>query len=97
MTDVASVTGGDRRFKLEGAYPNPCNPSTTISYVLPVEVKVSLKIFDISGRLVVTLVDEPQAAGAHSIRWHSNVPRGTYFYVLSGGEFSETKKLIVLK
>lgn len=97
MTDVASVTGGDRRFKMEGAYPNPCNPSTTISYVLPVEVKVSLKIFDISGRLVVTLVDGPQTAGAHHARWNSNVPTGTYFYILSGGEYSETKKLIVLK
>ena len=97
MTDVAFVAAGGRRFKLEGAYPNPCNPSTTISYILPVEVKVSLKIFDIGGRLVVKLVDEPQAAGAHHVQWYSNVPTGTYFYVLSAGEFSETKKLMVLK
>jgi hypothetical protein len=97
MAGVGSVAAGHRLFKLEGAYPNPCNPSTTISYVLPTEVMVSLKIFDVTGRLVAMLVDERQIAGTHHIRWYSNVPSGTYFYVLSGGEYSETKKLVVLK
>ncbi len=97
MSGVGSSVAGVKPFKLEGAYPNPANPGTTISYILPTERTVSLKIFDLGGRLLRTLVNERQSPGAHHIQWNPNVPSGTYFYVLSCGGYAETMKIIVLK
>jgi plastocyanin len=93
-------------FGLEQNFPNPFNPTTVLSYRLPVASKVNLNIYDILGRKIATLVDEVEPAGSHRIVWNaSDVSSGIYFYRLQAfdasgsrsGAFIETKKLVVLK
>jgi hypothetical protein len=85
-------------FKLLQNYPNPFNPSTTIGYQVPINSFVVLKVFDILGREVQSLVNERQSAGNHYVRFSAaNLPTGVYFYRLQAGTFTETKKLTVLK
>ena len=79
-------------------YPNPFNPVTIIRYQIPVRRKVALKVYDVVGRNVATLVDEEQEAGNKSAVWDARgVSSGIYFYRLQAGAFTETKKLILLK
>jgi hypothetical protein len=83
---------------LQQNYPNPFNPSTTIKYVLSEKNFVSLKVYDILGREVKTLVNEIKEAGTYSIEFNaSELPSGVYFYTLTSGNFLATKKLILLK
>ena len=85
-------------FRLDQNYPNPFNPITTIKYGLPQESNVTLKVFDILGREVSTLVNEHQDAGYHQIYWDaSGYSSGIYFYQIQAGEFIDTKKLLLLK
>jgi hypothetical protein len=84
--------------KLQQNYPNPFNPSTMINYSLPGSSRVILRIYDVLGREVRTLVDEKQNAGNHSITFQAaNLPSGVYFYRLQAGAYSETKKLLLLR
>jgi hypothetical protein len=86
------------RFALEQNYPNPFNPSTTISFDLPKQSFVSLKVFDLIGREVATVVCEELQGGNYTRQWNAaNVSSGVYFYRLQAGTFTETKKLILLK
>lgn len=84
-------------------YPNPFNPSTTVEYTLSKETVVSILIFDNSGRRVVSLVNERQAAGKHTIQWDGRdaqgirLASGVYYYQLRTSEFVQTKRLIHLK
>jgi len=79
-------------------YPNPFNPSTVIAYQLPVSSQVSLKIYDMLGREVQTLVNETQAAGRYAVRFNAtNLSSGTYFYKLQANGLVQTKKLTLLK
>ena len=90
-----SVVNG---YRLEQNYPNPFNPKTVISYSLIENRFTSLKIFDILGNEVATLVNEKQNAGSHSVEWDAgNYSSGIYFYKLSSGEFKDTKRMILLK
>ncbi|MBI3189920.1 MAG: T9SS type A sorting domain-containing protein [Ignavibacteriales bacterium] len=85
-------------YKLKQNYPNPFNPSTVISYQLQVKSAVSLKVYDILGRAVATLVDEVQQAGEKSVDWNAtNYSSGIYFYRLQAGSFVETKKLVLVR
>jgi hypothetical protein len=85
-------------FLLRQNYPNPFNPSTTINFKIPVSVYVSLKVFDMLGREVATLVSEKMVSGKYARRWNAeNIPSGVYFYRLQAGSYVETKKLILLK
>jgi len=85
-------------FALEQNYPNPFNPSTTISFSLPCSGFASLKIFDLLGKEVTTLVLKNFDAGDYSFKWDaSSQPSGVYFYQLRAGQYSETKKLLLLK
>ncbi len=85
-------------FALEQNYPNPFNPSTTIKYSVKENIKVSLKIYDILGNEVATLVNEVKPAGSYSVNFNSNgLSSGVYFYNLSAGRFTETKKMLLLK
>jgi hypothetical protein len=85
-------------YTLRQNYPNPFNPSTTISFAIPANSFVSLKVYDILGREVTTLVSEQLSAGNHSRQWNAmDMPSGVYFYRLQAGSFTETKKLILLK
>ena len=97
-TNVKQLSSQPKRFTLSQNYPNPFNPTTTISYELPKESFVSLKVFDLLGREVTTLVSEEMSAGSYSRQWNAtNIPSGIYFYRLQAGSFCETKKLVLLK
>lgn len=83
---------------LEQNYPNPFNPSTTISYSVPKEANVSLQVFDITGRLVGTLVQQRKAAGNHTIAFDAqNLSSGVYIYRLQIGNQLITKKMTLIK
>jgi phosphatidylserine/phosphatidylglycerophosphate/cardiolipin synthase-like enzyme len=99
-----------QQFGLDQNYPNPFNPTTVISYHLPAQTgqagqaglssvsKVSLKVFDLLGREVVTLVDREQSAGNYKITWNATgVPSGIYFYRLQAGQSVQTKKMVLVK
>jgi subtilisin-like proprotein convertase family protein len=79
-------------------YPNPFNPCTIISYQLAVSSKVILKVYDILGNEVATLVNEEKPAGNYEIEFEAtNLSSGLYFYQLKSGEFVQTKKMILIK
>ena len=79
-------------------YPNPFNPTTTIKYSLPEAGLVSLKVYDILGKEVATLVNENKTAGSYSVEFDaSKLSSGIYFYKLSSGQFTSVKKLILMK
>ena len=85
-------------FKLEQNYPNPFNPSTTISWQLPVNAFVLLKVYDVLGNEVTTLVNDQKAAGSYQTDFDaSNLSSGTYIYRLEAGNFVQTRKMILLK
>ena len=83
---------------LEQNYPNPFNPSTLINYQISTLSKVSLKVYDLLGREIVTLINEEQSAGPHMVKWDaSHVATGVYFYMLAAGGFVQTKKMLLMK
>ncbi|MBE2217873.1 MAG: T9SS type A sorting domain-containing protein [Ignavibacteria bacterium] len=89
-------------FLLQNAYPNPFNPSTTIRFSIPQngssQVSASLKVYDISGRLVSVLLNSRLTAGNYEVSFDaSGLASGLYFYTLSAENFSETKKMILIK
>jgi photosystem II stability/assembly factor-like uncharacterized protein len=85
-------------FKLSQNYPNPFNPSTKISWQSPIGSRQTLKIYDVLGNEIVTLVDEYKPAGSHEVVFNaSKVSSGIYFYQLKAGNFSKTKKMILIK
>jgi hypothetical protein len=85
-------------FSLLQNYPNPFNPSTNISFSLPSRLFVSLKVFDLTGREVATIVSEEMPAGSYSRHWNAaRIASGIYFYHLQAGSYSETKKLVLLR
>jgi hypothetical protein len=85
-------------YVLYQSYPNPFNPSTTIKYSIPNSDKVNLKVYDILGREVATLVNEYKIAGTYSVEFNaSRFASGVYFYLIQSGNFIETRKMILLK
>lgn len=85
-------------FSLEQNYPNPFNPATTIGYKLPKNSFVSIKIYDLTGKHLLTLVNENKPAGTHEISFNaSGLSSGVYFYVLNAGDFTQARKLVFLK
>ena len=79
-------------------YPNPFNPTTTINYEIPKSGLVTIKVFDELGREVATLVNEEKPVGRYSVNFNgSNLTSGVYYYRLQAGNFTQTKKLILLK
>jgi hypothetical protein len=85
-------------FALHQNYPNPFNPATKIRYELPERGQVSLKVFDVLGREVVTLVNEEKDPGSHSAVWNArDAASGVYFYRLQAGSFTDVKKLLLLR
>ncbi len=90
-------------FSLYQNYPNPFNPTTRIKYSVPfVEMhryaSVQLRVYDILGREIATLVNEKKSPGEYEVQFNgTNLPSGVYFYRLQAGSFSDTKKLILLK
>ena len=87
-------------FSLEQNYPNPFNPETTISYKIQAASNVSLKVYDVLGNEVATLVNEYQQAGTYSSQFsimNSQLSTGIYFYTLRAGSFVSTKKMVLIK
>jgi hypothetical protein len=87
-------------YSLAQNYPNPFNPSTIIRYQIPVSGYVTLKVYDLLGKEVASLVNEYRQAGIYNSTFstlHSTLSSGIYFYQLRAGKFIETKKLILLK
>ena len=83
---------------LSSAYPNPFNPTTTLSFALPIESEVSLSIYNLQGRLVSTLISGNMNAGYHSVIWNAdNHPSGMYFVKMVAGEYISTQKLMLVK
>jgi hypothetical protein len=87
-----------KEFSLSQNFPNPFNPSTIISYQLPVSSKVIIKIYDALGKEVETLVNEEKPAGKYELNFNAiNLPSGVYLYKLQAGSFVQTRKMILLK
>ena len=85
-------------FKLSQNYPNPFNPSTKINYQLPTAGNVTIKVYDVLGNEIATLVNEEKPAGYYSVNFDlTSIASGIYFYQLQAGSFAETKKMILLK
>jgi hypothetical protein len=85
-------------FALSGSYPNPFNAETVIEYQLPEASEVRLEVYNILGEKVATLVDSEQKAGYRSVVWDaSNMSSGLYFYKLSAGDFTQTKRMMLVK
>ena len=86
------------KFNLEQNYPNPFNPTTKINWQSPVSSRQVLKVFDVLGNEIKTLVNEEKEAGYHSVDFNaSEPPSGVYFYKLSAGSYVETKKMVLLR
>ncbi len=89
---------GPKEFKLEQNYPNPFNPSTVISYQLPVVSNITLKVYDILGSEVITLVNEQQEPGYYEVQFNAaNIASGMYVYRLQAGDFISVKKMLLIK
>jgi hypothetical protein len=85
-------------FSLSQNYPNPFNPTTKIDYELPNDANVSITLYDISGKEVLSLINESKTAGYHTVQINaSSLSSGTYFYNITAGNFVQTKKMTILK
>ena len=90
-------------YALHQNYPNPFNPVTNLSYDLPENAMVNITIYDMMGRIVSTLVNENQSSGYKILQWNATndsgqpVSAGVYIYTMKAGNFSQTKKMILLK
>jgi photosystem II stability/assembly factor-like uncharacterized protein len=86
------------KFALKQNYPNPFNPTTTIEFSLPVKDAVTINVFDITGRLVTTLMNREMPAGTHKLVFDaSKLSSGVYFYTIKTNAFTDTKKMILIK
>lgn len=98
ITEVRGEEIHPTAFKLEQNYPNPFNPSTKISWQSPVNAHQTLKIYDVLGNEVTTLVNEYRSAGNFEIEFNaSGLSSGIYFYQLKVGEFISTKKMVLIR
>lgn len=98
-TGVSQIgTEVPERFALKQNYPNPFNPVTRINYDLPKAGFVTMKIYDVTGKIVANLISQNQNAGRYSVDFIANdFPSGTYFYKLEAGDFSEVKRMVLVK
>jgi hypothetical protein len=86
------------KYNLAQNYPNPYNPTTLIEYSMPTSSNVILKIYNVLGKLITTLVNENQEAGIYKINFDaSRLSNGVYFYKIQAGSYTETKKMLLIK
>jgi hypothetical protein len=98
LTRCSALGGLPEHFELKQNYPNPFNLSTTISYGLPTSCHVRLEIFNALGQRVDTIVDEFQQAGNRVVGWNAQkVSSGLYFYKLTAGDFTQTRRMMLVK
>ncbi len=97
-TSVPSSGAAPDLFELQQNYPNPFNPSTTIKFSIPNSARTTVKVFDLLGNEVATVLDRTLEAGSHSVTMDGgHLTSGIYFYRLQSGQFSAVKKLTLLK
>jgi hypothetical protein len=99
-TASACVSGATRApvAQLLPNHPNPFNPNTTIRYVLPSEMRVTILVHDVSGRVVATLLDDVRPAGAHQVTWNADgMASGVYFAHLRARNTDVSRKMVLLK
>lgn len=97
-SNITSNTQNAGSYYLEQNYPNPFNPATKIRFNLPKSQYVSLKVFDITGRLVTVLAEGKLESGSNTVEFNaSSLSSGVYFYTIKAGDFFQTKKMLLLK
>ncbi|UCH66277.1 MAG: T9SS type A sorting domain-containing protein, partial [Ignavibacterium sp.] len=98
ITEVEDKKSVPSEYSLEQNYPNPFNPTTRISYSIPSASSVQLKVYNVLGNEVATIVNKEMPAGNHSVEYNASIlPSGIYFYTLTTNHFSETKKMTLIK
>ena len=98
LTAVNDVSNLPNKFELSQNYPNPFNPSTVISYSIPKAANVTLKVYDVLGREVATLVNQFQNANSYKVNFNaSSLSTGVYIYKIVAGNYTMTKKMLLLK
>ena len=98
---VSSVASGETvpvEYRLDQNYPNPFNPTTTVSFALPQRNHVTLNVFDVLGRHLLTILNQEMNAGTHKVVFDAaRLPTGLYFYRIQAGDFVQTKRLLLIK
>jgi hypothetical protein len=98
LTDVEDEIFEPIAFRLYQNFPNPFDPNTKIKYSIPQSSQVVIKVFDVLGNEIETLINEEKPVGTYELIWNAaNVPSGVYFYQLRAGDFTAVKKMILLK
>lgn len=98
ITGVKKEEVNVKAFTLSQNYPNPFNPATTITYKLPKSSLVTLKVYDLLGREVATLVNEEKISGTYNATWNArDAASGIYFYKITAGGYSKVNKMMLLK
>ena len=99
ITGIVSIKNEvPRYFQLSQNYPNPFNPITIINYSIPQASYITLKIYNVLGKEITTLVNEEKLPGNYKVEFNgSNLSSGIYFYRIRAGNFTATKKLVILK
>ena len=98
ITSINENLSSVNSYSLSNNYPNPFNPTTNIQYSISRRQFVSLKVYDILGIEIETLVNEEKSAGNYELNWNAaNLPSGVYFYRLQAGDFVQTRKMTLLK
>ncbi len=98
LTSVNDQIASPNKFELQQNYPNPFNPTTTIRFTIPEKSMVTLKVYDMLGREVTTLVNEVKDAGTHTVKFAGkDLPSGMYLYTLTAGNYTATKKMMLVK
>ncbi len=100
LTSVENPPASPTDFMLEQNYPNPFNPTTSIQYAVGSKQFVSLKVYDVLGNEVVTLVNEYKPAGRYNVEFtvkNEQLSSGVYFYKLTAGSYSAVKKMVLMK
>ncbi|MBU0517971.1 T9SS type A sorting domain-containing protein [bacterium] len=96
--EVEVISTKPETFSFAGAYPNPFNPTTTLSFTLPTNQRVSLSVFDVSGRQIAQLVDGYRSAGSHEVTFDaSHLASGVYFAQIQAGDNTSVQKLLLTK
>ena len=98
IVGVEQLTDGIDAYSLSNNYPNPFNPSTTISYSVPELSFVTIIVYDVLGKEITTLVNSEKPVGSYEVEFNAiALPSGVYFYRLQAGSFVETKKMVLMK
>jgi hypothetical protein len=98
VTSVEMMNGVPLQFSVEQNYPNPFNPTTTIRYSIDTEEFVTIDVYDVLGKKVAQPVNQKESAGVYTVQFNgSAVPSGIYFYRVTAGSSSATKRMVLLK